>query len=456
MQLKYLLDQGLPTSIDDLSRSPNGNIDDQLRLTRDRVGIVKTPNGDLDVTLDLVTRPGEPAIWLFSQQTLNAVPAAYASVHHTDYEHFFPAWTHVHLFSLPLWRWAIILICIALTFGIATLLTRATLWLLRSLFRKKMSLSIENVALTLKAPVFFLMLALLDRIAGGYAITALGRGYWRTIALVIAWISGAWLLMRVTDIFIHVARYHLLMQSQMERVTFVSLLGRLFKILIAIVLLFALLTHAGINVSALLAGLGIGGIALALAAQKSLADLFGGLSIVMRGAVRVGDLCQTANIYGTIEDIGISALTLRTPDRSLVSIPNSKVAEAGLENFSLRDQFSSHQLFTLRADTPHDTLKKLLKQINHLLTPHPGSNGATARARLIDLTPTGPQIEVYAYFQKSDTDWESFLSQREELILKIISAIEAAGTSLASPIGVMQIDQPPANTHSTTTKPPTP
>ena len=352
MQLKYLLDQGLPTSIDDLSRSPNGNIDDQLRLTRDRVGIVKTPNGDLDVTLDLVTRPGEPAIWLFSQQTLNAVPAAYASVHHTDYEHFFPAWTHVHLFSLPLWRWAIILICIALTFGIATLLTRATLWLLRGLFRKKMSVSIENVALTLKAPVFFLMLALLDRIAGGYAITALGRGYWRTIALVIAWISGAWLLMRVTDIFIHVARYHLLMQSQMERITFVSLLGRLFKILIAIVLLFALLTHAGINVSALLAGLGIGGIALALAAQKSLADLFGGLSIVMRGAVRVGDLCQTANIYGTIEDIGISALTLRTPDRSLVSIPNSKVAEAGLENFSLRDQFSSHQLFTLRADTP--------------------------------------------------------------------------------------------------------
>lgn len=440
IQLKSLLDHGLSTSIGDISRSPAGNIDDQLRLTRERVGIIKTPNGDLDVMLDLVNRPGEPAIWLFSQETLNAVPDAYASVSHMSYGRYFPAWTHVHIFSVPLWRWAVIIVFLAFTFGIATLLTHVTLWLLEKLFRKKIVLSIQNSVLTLKTPLFLLILALLGRIAGGYAITALGRHYWRTAAVAIAWISGAWLLARITDIIIQFIRFHLLMRSQMERVTFVSLMGRLFKILIGIVLLFALLTHAGINVSALLAGLGIGGIALALAAQKSLADLFGGLSIVMRGAVRVGDVCQTANIYGTIEDIGISALTLRTLDRSLVSIPNSKVAEVGLENFSLRDQFASRQLFTLRADTSHDTLKKLLKQINQLATAHPGSNGTTARARLIDLTPTGPQIEVYAYFQKPATDSETFLLQREELILKIISAIEVAETSLASPIGVMQMD----------------
>ena len=455
MQLKYLLDQGLPTSIDDLSRSPNGNIDDQLRLTRDRVGIVKTPNGDLDVTLDLVTRPGEPAIWLFSQQTLNAVPAAYASVHHTDYEHFFPAWTHVHLFSLPLWRWAIILICIALTFGIATLLTRATLWLLRGLFRKKMSVSIENVALTLKAPVFFLMLALIDRVAGGYAITALGRGYWRTIALVIAWISGAWLLMRVTDIFIHVARYHLLMQSQMERITFVSLLGRV----------------QNLNRN-----------------RPSLCPAYPRRNQCIRPARRPRNRRHRPGSRRP----KVSSRSVRRPLHRDARrrtrrrpLPDRQHLRNHRRHRNQRPDSTNPRPFT-RIDpelksrgsrsgkllaprsifvTPvvhaqsghtHDTLKKLLKQINHLLTPHPGSNGATARARLIDLTPTGPQIEVYAYFQKSDTDWESLLSQREELILKIISAIEAAGTSLASPIGVMQIDQPPANTHSTTTKPPTP
>jgi MscS family membrane protein len=69
-QLKYLLDQGLSTSIDDLSRSPTGNINDQQRLSRDSVGIVKTPGGDLKVMLDQVERPGHPSIWLFSQETL--------------------------------------------------------------------------------------------------------------------------------------------------------------------------------------------------------------------------------------------------------------------------------------------------------------------------------------------------------------------------------------------------
>jgi hypothetical protein len=88
-ELKYLLDQGMSTSIDDLSRSPNGNIEDQLRLSREYIGTVKTPNGDFKLMLDLVKRPEQPSVWLFSQETLNLVPHAYASMQHTDYEHFF-------------------------------------------------------------------------------------------------------------------------------------------------------------------------------------------------------------------------------------------------------------------------------------------------------------------------------------------------------------------------------
>jgi MscS family membrane protein len=87
-QLKYLLDQGLSTSIDDLSRSPSGNVEDQQRLSRESVGTVKTPSGDLKVMLDQVERPSQPAIWLVSQETLHLVPAAYASLHPTDYEHY--------------------------------------------------------------------------------------------------------------------------------------------------------------------------------------------------------------------------------------------------------------------------------------------------------------------------------------------------------------------------------
>jgi MscS family membrane protein len=439
VQLKYLLDQGLSTSIDDLSRSPNGNTEDQLRLSREQVGTVKTPTGELKVMLDLVKRPDEPPIWLFSQETLNLVPATYSSIHHTDYERFFPVWTtRIRIFSVPLWRWGVIFVCIALTFVFATLLTRLTLRLLTSIVRTRLSLGVERSVLALKLPIFGLILALSDRVAGGYAITALGRHYWKNAGLLLAWISIAWLLVRMTDILSNLSRHRLLQQLQVERATFVTLLGRLFKILVGIILVIALLTHAGVNVSALVAGLGIGGIALALAAQKTLADLFGGLSIVMRGAVRVGDFCQIAGITGTVEDIGVSAVNVRTLDRSVVSIPNAKVAEVGLENFSLRDQFWLHQVFTLKVDTHHEVVKIVLDRIVEKLKSHPDIDRDTARARLIYLTPTGPQIEVYAYFRKHGADWAEFLSAQEELILSFMNAIEASGTSLAAPIAMMQ------------------
>jgi MscS family membrane protein len=440
-QLKYLLDQGLSTSIDDLSRSPSGNTEDNLRLSRELVGTVSTPTGELRIVLDLVKRPNQPAIWLFSQETLDQVPATYAGIHHTDYGDLFPAWaSRIHILSVPLWRWGAILVSLLLIFGIASLLSRAVLWLLKYIFEKRLSISIERSILALKLPVFLLTIAVLENVAGGYAITALGRHYWKVCGLVLAWISIAWLVIRIADILTNFYRQRLLLQMRVERATFVNLMGRLFKIFVGLVLIIALLSEAGINVSALITGLGIGGIALALAAQKTLADLFGGLSIIMRGAVRVGDFCQIAGITGTVEDIGISSLTLRTLDRSVVSIPNSKVAEVNLENFALRDQFWIHQIFTLRFDTPHDVTKIVLDRIGEILRSHSEVDEKSARARLINLTAAGPQIEIFAYFRRPGADWSIFLGQQEGLLLKIIAAVEAAGTSMAAPLGVLQMN----------------
>jgi MscS family membrane protein len=228
---------------------------------------------------------------------------------------------------------------------------------------------------------------------------------------------------------------------QVERATLVSLLGRIFTILVGLVLVLVLLAQAGVNVSAMVAGLGIGGVALALAAQKTLADLFGGLSIVMRGAVRVGDFCQIDGLTGTVEDIGTSSLSLRTLGRSVVSIPNSKVAEVNLENFAMRDQFWLNQTFTLRFDTPHSVVKEVLEKIVQLLLAHPEFNKNSARARLINLTPSGPQIEVFAYFRRPGADWAVFLGEQEKIMLQILTIVEEAGSSLAAPIGVVRMEK---------------
>jgi len=441
VQLKFLIDHGLSTKIDDISRSPTGDVDDEMRLTRTKVGIVKTPDGELNVMLDLVKRPGEPSIWLFSQETLNLVPGAYSSENHTDYEDYFPAWTRpIRIFSVPLWRWIFILIALLLVFGAAKVITRTLLWLLPKILRKKFSPAVESSVIALRAPFFCFIGGIMNRIAARYAITALGRHYWSVVGMTVIWVSSAWMLVRITDIMISLIRQRLLVRMQVERATFVSLLGRVFKILVIFVLGLILLAQAGVNVSALVAGLGIGGVALALAAQKTLSDLFGGLSIVMRGAVRVGDFCEIAGITGTVEDIGTSSLSLRTLGRSMVSIPNSKVAEANLDNYSMRDQFWLRQAFTLRFDTPSGVLKIVLEKIEQLLLSHPEIDKTSARARLINLTASGPQIEVFAYFRRPGADWAVFLEVQEKLLLQMIRIVEEAGSSLAAPLGVLRMD----------------
>ncbi len=441
VELKYLLDQGFSTSLDAISSSPNGDTDDKMRLSREQVGTVKTPTGELPILLDLVKHADEPAIWLFSNATLRDVPAVYAGMQHVDYSSWFPAWaSRIRIGSTPLWRWLFILLSLVVLFVLASLLTRAVLWALQRILQHRLSAVLERSVLALKLPIYCLILAILERSAGSYAITALGRHRWKIAGMILTWISVAWLVIRITDILTNFYRQRLLLRGRVERATFVNLSGRLLQILVGLVLVIALLSHAGVNVSALVTGLGIGGVALALAAQKTLADLFGGLSIIMRGAVRVGDYCQIAGISGTVEDIGISSLSLRTLDRSVVSIPNSKVAEANLENFSLRDQFWIHQVFTLRFDTPHDVVKIVLDKIYLLLKSNPAIDTQSARIRLINLTASGPQLEIFAYYRKSGANWAAFLGEQEDLLLKMMGTIEASGTSLAAPVGVVRMD----------------
>jgi MscS family membrane protein len=461
IQLKYLLDKGLSTSIDNLSSEPSGDVEDNLRLSRELVGVVPTPNGDLKVFLDLINRPGQSSIWLFSQDTLSHVPEAFAGIHHTDYESWFPAWaSRIKIFSVPLWRWASILISLFVIFLLASLLTRSILWLVRHLFKKHLSAAVEEAILGLKLPLFIFSWALIGNTMGAYAITVLGRHYWQSLSVIVGWIGFAWLLVRISDIFATYTRQRLLVQARVERATFVNLIGRLFKIFVLLVLVIALLSRAGVNISALITGLGIGGVALALAAQKTLSDLFGGLSIIMRGAVRVGDVCTIDGISGIVEDVGISSLSLRTFQRSLVSIPNTKVAEVNLENLSLRDQFRIYQIFTLRFDTPSEVLKTVLGKFGEILRAQPDIDANTARVALIGITPQGPQIEINAYLRRPGADIMLSLKQQQDLLLQMISVIDAAGTSMAAPVGYLRLDAAkdsegpdhPSNGLPTTTK----
>jgi len=112
-----------------------------------------------------------------------------------------------------------------------------------------------------------------------------------------------------------------------------------------------------------------------------------------------------------------------------------------LENFALRDRFWVHQIFTLQFDTSYTSMQTVLAQIVDVLMARSDIDPTSARARLIQLTPTGPQIEIFAYFQKAGADYGAFLEVQEEIILEIMRIIEAAGLSIAAPIGVVRMNE---------------
>ncbi len=442
LQLKALIDLGISTDLNSLSRVPEGDLKDNLPPTQERVGVVTTPEGQLEVVLDRAEVPNQQPIWLFSQETLKGVPDAYDSIQHRDFGHYFPAWmSRIKFLSFPLWRWAVSLLALCVTFLLAGLSARIVLWLLQRAFRGRITQAAEALVLRLRSPIFWLMTAIVEKILSRYSTTALGRSRWEVVSTLTATVSITWLMIRLTAVFESYLRHRYTMRLQIERITFVVLLARMFKILVAIALVITLLTRAGVNVSALITGLGVGGVALAFAAQRTLSDLFGGISIVMRGAVRVGDFCTIAGKQGTVEEVGISSLRMRTLDRTVVTIPNSKVAEMDLENFTMRDQFWLHQVFTLRFDTPYSVVQTVLRRMVDVLNEHPDIDIKTARVRLIQLTDAGPQVEVFAYYRRPGTDYAAFLAEQEPVILEMMRVVEEEGTAMVAPVGVVQMQE---------------
>jgi MscS family membrane protein len=198
-----------------------------------------------------------------------------------------------------------------------------------------------------------------------------------------------------------------------------------------IVGLVAALAIFGLNVKTTLAGLGIGGLAIALAAQKSLENLIGGVSLLMDKAVRIGDFCQIGDQLGTVEDIGLRSLKLRTMDQNLSVIPNGSLAQMQFQNMARRSKLLINQTFSLRIETTAEQLRVVLDGVQSMLDQHPAIERETSRVRVMSFAGAAFQVELYAYVKTGD--WTEFTRVRQHVILTIAEIVEASGTGFAGP-----------------------
>ncbi len=186
----------------------------------------------------------------------------------------------------------------------------------------------------------------------------------------------------------------------------------------------------GVPVYGIVAGLGVGGLAVALAAQPTTENLIGGLNLFADHPIRVGDFCQYGDQFGTVEAIGMRSTRIRNPDRTLTTIPNAQLAKIPIVNFSLRDRVLIQTVVSLRRETKPEQLRDILVHLRELLLGHPRVDRDTARARLTGFAGSSLQIEVFAYV--TTRNWEEFLGIREEILLRVMEVIEQGGAALAS------------------------
>ncbi|MBW8192078.1 mechanosensitive ion channel family protein [Neiella marina] len=185
----------------------------------------------------------------------------------------------------------------------------------------------------------------------------------------------------------------------------------------------------GYSISPLIAGLSIGGLAVALAIRPLLENMVNGLTLYADGGVKVGEFCRYGDKVGVIEHIGLRSTKIRTLERSLVTIPNSEFAQMELDNLEKRDMRRMESVLRIRYDTSIEQLRFLLASLRDLLHRHPKVDDERQRVRFSGFGNYSHHIELQCYLRCKDYD--TFLAIREDILLRIGELVEKAGSGFA-------------------------
>ncbi|MBP2677876.1 MAG: MscS Mechanosensitive ion channel [Deltaproteobacteria bacterium] len=419
--------------LEDLSRKPEGNTEDDLSPSRERIGMVKTGSGSHEIFLDRTQRGTELPIWLFSADTLKWVPRIHGALEVGWIERRISGtFLETRFLGQPLWRLFGILLALPLTFAIARLATRLILPVMHASLRHVIPRAVDYPAGRFQWPICLLFMAVFFYAISLIAFSAASRVFWGYVAASVATISLTWISLRLIESAGGLFEGGPQSRLGSGKIAMARLLDRLSKAFVVFIGALILFYIAGVNLTAVLAGVGIGGIAIALAAQKTLENLFGAMSIVSDRPIRVGDFCRAGEYTGTVEDIGLRSTRIRTLARTVVSVPNGQLTIMSLENFSQRDKFLFHHRIHLGYETSADQLRGCLSEIRTMLRMHPKTETETARVNLTAFLDSSIEIEIFAHLL--ETSNEAFLTAQEEILMKVMEIVRANGAKFALPL----------------------
>lgn len=429
-QLKVVLDRSLWVEMDLLSTDEHGHSDDGLPSYRDLVGTIEANQRAYDILLQRIPRGDGVYIWAFSSKTVAQIPALYAAKGYGPIgEKLARILPDYGLFGLKLWQWVLLLIILLVATVIVTPITRLISW---PISKRDTPLALL-LAKFIRGPLTACIVVILLRENFELiqpSITAQAYAKASTIYILVM----TWLLIRLVRLAKEYWSVKLTREGRPEAVVLLRPALTTVNIFIVLFALLIWLDNIGFSVTTVLAGLGIGGIAIALATQKSIENFIGAITLYLAAPVKVGDFCRVGDMKGVVEEIGLRATKLRTLENTLIIITNAELSNLHIENISQRTRFRFNPLLRLHHATSADQLRFVLRELKKLLIGNQHVAESPLRVRYVGFADYSLDIEINCYIET--TDINTYKAITEAINLEILDLLERAGTCFAVPASI--------------------
>ncbi len=425
-QLDFVIKRGMKIDVGHLSKKATGQVVDGLPDYRDELGHIVSDEGEQVLLMQRVPGLEDNFIWKVSNASIAKIPALY--------EYFsYPDWIEnirkrvpndASFLGIELFKWVIV-------FGVA-IISAPVFWLtgfaLSWLFSKPGSPLHRPVRRLFTRPMVLIAVMLLT----GNLLKELGLGA-TAQALVetktLMTMVVVWIVFSLIDLARAKRRETFIAQGRADAHILGGPMANALKLLTLLFATLIWLANTGIDITTLLAGLGVGGIALALALQKPIEDLLGAISIYSQQPMITGDLCKYGGILGRIEEIGLRTTRIRTLNNTLVSVPNCLIAHGAIENYSAREKMLYHPELPLRYDTSREQMQTIIDEIDKMASDHDGVIGKSVRIRFTEFSENSMIIKARIYVDTDD--FSTYLQVVTDLNMGIMKIVQDNGAHFA-------------------------
>jgi MscS family membrane protein len=423
-----------------LSSEAVGRIDDQLPGNQERIGSLPSAKGSSEVPLiaTAVSREGQ-TIWLISSAslaTLHATPGVGGSALRDK----LPAGLReTSVAGAPLADWLILIAGALFFYVLVRLVCTATITVLRRVHPlKEQGVSCQLLQRASSPLSLWISMLLFLGAIRTLEAAIVARQLASRVAGAIAFAGLAWLVWRMIDVAADLIAARMEHSQRFRARSIIIFMRRAVKLLLLMFAGVQALNILGIDVTTGIAALGLGGLAIALGAQKTVENVVGSVSIVVDEPVRIGDFCRVGDVSGTVEEIGIRSTRIRTNDRTRVTIPNGNLAALQIENFAARDRYLFAPTLRLAYGLDAGGVQRVLEALRAALT-EADYLFEGARANFKGFGDSSLDFEIFGWIDVLDGTEAIYL--QEKLLLEIMRRIESVGAGLAVPVRAVQISQ---------------